>query len=36
MKLEELKMYPAPISDSIFLGTMKKDKKMVLICGLTR
>ncbi|MDD5785941.1 DUF7446 family protein [Campylobacter lanienae] len=27
MKLEELKMYPAPISDSIFLGTMKKDKK---------
>lgn len=27
MKLEELKMYPAPISDSIFLGTMKKDTK---------
>ncbi|KAA3685289.1 hypothetical protein JJB27_08270 [Campylobacter fetus subsp. venerealis] len=26
MKLKELKMYPAPISDSIFLGTMKKDK----------
>ena len=30
MKLKELKMYPAPISDSIFLGTMKvvKDKKI--------
>lgn len=26
MKLKELKMHPAPISDSIFLGTMKKDK----------
>lgn len=30
MTLKELKMYPAPISDSIFLGTMKvvKDKKI--------
>ena len=27
MKLEELKMYPAPVSESIFLGTMKKDTK---------
>lgn len=26
MKLEELRMYPAPISDAIFLGTIKKDK----------
>ena len=30
MTLKELKMYPAPSSDSIFLGTMKvvKDKKI--------
>lgn len=28
MKLEELKMYPTPVSEEIiFLGTMKKDKK---------
>ncbi|OCS25474.1 hypothetical protein [Campylobacter fetus] len=27
MKLEELKMYPAPVSESIFLGTIKKDTK---------
>lgn len=28
MKLEELKMYPAPVSkEIIFLGTMKKDEK---------
>ena len=27
MKLEELKMYPAEVSESVFLGTMKKDKK---------
>ena len=27
MKLEELEMHPAPVSDSIFLGTMKKDTK---------
>ena len=27
MKLEELRMYPAPISDTIFLGTIKKDKR---------
>ena len=27
MKLKELKMYPAEVSESVFLGTMKKDKK---------
>ncbi len=27
MKLEELKMYPAPVSESIFLGTIKKRYK---------
>lgn len=27
MKLNELQMHPAPISDAIFLGTMEKDKR---------
>lgn len=27
MKLEELRMYPAPISDAILLGVIKKDKR---------
>ena len=27
MKLEELRIHPEPISDTIFLGTMKKDKR---------
>lgn len=28
MKLDELVIRPAPVSESIFLGTMKKDKKL--------
>ena len=27
MKLDNLQMHPAPISDAIFLGTIKKDKR---------